>query len=188
MWANCGGLEAPQKNLGRRLESVDCSNFSRLGLRSPASSLKLLDAFGEEDFRTDLLKVTHHGSSSGTAKIVVKAIKQGIAIASTAEDGGIAWRKTPSNASADTGNRGGGINLSERVGFKGSFGRPRVWTEYSYVGRRAALRKSPSPSLSIILSISAWGIRAASSSADHVGSSSNSSMGIGLPGNARQRR
>ena len=88
MWANCGGLEAPQKNLGRRLESVDCSNFSRLGLRSPASSLKLLDAFGEEDFRTDLLKVTHHGSSSGTAKIVVKAIKQGIAIASTAEDGG----------------------------------------------------------------------------------------------------
>ena len=49
---------------------------------------KLLDAFGEEDSRADVLKVTHHGSSTGTAKKVVKEVKQGISIASTADDGG----------------------------------------------------------------------------------------------------
>ncbi len=69
---------------------------------------KLLDAFGEEDFRADLLKVTHHGSSSGTANIVVKAVKQGIAIASTAEDGGHRLEK-------DTLKRLGGHGKPRRV-------------------------------------------------------------------------
>jgi hypothetical protein len=35
-----------------------------------------------------VLKVTHHGSSSGTAQRVVNAVKPGIAIASTAPDDG----------------------------------------------------------------------------------------------------
>ncbi len=48
----------------------------------------LLERFGEEDFRADVLKVTHHGSSSGTSLKVVNAIKPAIAIASTADDGG----------------------------------------------------------------------------------------------------
>ena len=50
--------------------------------------IDLLTAFGLEDFRADVLKVTHHGSSSGTARQVVEAIRPGIAIASTASDGG----------------------------------------------------------------------------------------------------
>jgi competence protein ComEC len=48
----------------------------------------LLQSFGEADFRADVLKVTHHGSSSGTARRVVNAVKPGIAIASTAPDDG----------------------------------------------------------------------------------------------------
>lgn len=48
----------------------------------------LLQTFGEDDFRADVLKVTHHGSSSGTAKRVVDAVRPGIAIASTANSGG----------------------------------------------------------------------------------------------------
>ena len=50
--------------------------------------LELLQHYGEEDFRADLLKVTHHGSSGGTAKKLVAAVKPGIAIASTADDEG----------------------------------------------------------------------------------------------------
>lgn len=49
---------------------------------------ELLDMFGEEDFRADVLKITHHGSSSGTASSIVNAVKPGIAIASTGDDGG----------------------------------------------------------------------------------------------------
>ncbi len=49
---------------------------------------ELLDRFGEEDFRADVLKVTHHGSSSGTATRVVDAVRPGIAIASTCDDSG----------------------------------------------------------------------------------------------------
>lgn len=48
----------------------------------------LLQSYGEEDFRADVLKVTHHGSSSGTARRVVNAVKPGIAIASTGPDDG----------------------------------------------------------------------------------------------------
>ena len=50
--------------------------------------IELLEMFGEEDFRADVLKVTHHGSSSGTARTVVEAIQPGIAIASTGDDSG----------------------------------------------------------------------------------------------------
>ena len=48
----------------------------------------LLDVFGAEDFRADVLKVTHHGSSSGTAKPVVDAVRPGMAIASTGDEPG----------------------------------------------------------------------------------------------------
>lgn len=47
---------------------------------------RLLTAYGEDDFRADVLKVTHHGSSSGTARAAVAAVKPGIAIASTANE------------------------------------------------------------------------------------------------------
>ena len=48
----------------------------------------LLERFGEDDFRADVFKVTHHGSSSGTAQRVVNEAKPAIAIASTADDSG----------------------------------------------------------------------------------------------------
>jgi competence protein ComEC len=49
---------------------------------------ELLDAFGAEDFRADMLKITHHGSSSGTSLKALGAIKPAFAIASTADEGG----------------------------------------------------------------------------------------------------
>jgi beta-lactamase superfamily II metal-dependent hydrolase len=48
----------------------------------------LLQRFGADDFRADVLKVTHHGSSSGTAQRVVNVVKPAIAIASTQADDG----------------------------------------------------------------------------------------------------
>lgn len=48
----------------------------------------LLAAFGETDFRADMLKITHHGSSSGTAAPTLEALKPAFAIASTAPDDG----------------------------------------------------------------------------------------------------
>jgi competence protein ComEC len=51
-----------------------------------AYELELLAAFGQADFRADMLKVTHHGSSSGTAGRVLRAVKPAFAIASTADD------------------------------------------------------------------------------------------------------
>ena len=45
---------------------------------------ELLETFGPQDFRADLLKVTHHGSSGGTDETVLSEIRPGIAIASTA--------------------------------------------------------------------------------------------------------
>jgi competence protein ComEC len=53
-----------------------------------AYETQLLEAFGESDFRADVLKVTHHGSSSGTASRVLAAIRPAFAIASTADDDG----------------------------------------------------------------------------------------------------
>jgi competence protein ComEC len=53
-----------------------------------AYELDLLNAFGAEDFRADMLKITHHGSSSGSAGRVLEAIRPAFAIASTADDDG----------------------------------------------------------------------------------------------------
>ena len=50
--------------------------------------LELLGRFGVTDFDADIFKVTHHGSSSGTAARVVAASKPGIAIVSTGDDSG----------------------------------------------------------------------------------------------------
>jgi competence protein ComEC len=49
---------------------------------------KLLKKYKAERFRADILKVTHHGSSTGTACSVVAAAKPGLAIASTGSRGG----------------------------------------------------------------------------------------------------
>jgi competence protein ComEC len=46
----------------------------------------LLEKYGDEDFRADVLKVTHHGSSSGTSLKTLKASSPGMAIASTGDD------------------------------------------------------------------------------------------------------
>lgn len=48
----------------------------------------LLGLFPDYDFGSDLLKVTHHGSSSGTSRDLVRRVDQGMAIASTSEDDG----------------------------------------------------------------------------------------------------
>ncbi len=50
--------------------------------------IELLNAVGQEDFQSNVLKVTHHGSSSGTASEVIEKIRPGIAIASTGDDAG----------------------------------------------------------------------------------------------------
>ncbi|TDJ58670.1 MAG: hypothetical protein E2O41_05605, partial [Nitrospina sp.] len=48
----------------------------------------LLTRFGPAVFQSDVLKITHHGSRSGTSADVVAAIRHGIAIASTGDEGG----------------------------------------------------------------------------------------------------
>lgn len=68
----------------------------------------LFDTFGADDFRADVLKVTHHGSSSGTAAKVVAEVKPGLAIASTDQDGGHRLEK-------DTLARLGGLGNPRRV-------------------------------------------------------------------------
>ncbi|MBA3508486.1 MAG: MBL fold metallo-hydrolase [Thermoleophilaceae bacterium] len=50
--------------------------------------VELLKTFGAADFRADMLKVTHHGSSNGTAGRVLRAAKPAFAIASTADEDG----------------------------------------------------------------------------------------------------
>ena len=50
--------------------------------------VELLNAFGSADFRADVLKITHHGSSSGTAATIVNEVRPGLAIASTGDHGG----------------------------------------------------------------------------------------------------
>jgi competence protein ComEC len=69
---------------------------------------KLLARYGDGDFRADVLKVTHHGSSSGTAQEVADKILQGIVIASTAPDGGHRLEQ-------DTLDRLGGLGKPRRV-------------------------------------------------------------------------
>lgn len=49
---------------------------------------QLLAAYGAADFRADVLKVTHHGSSHGTARTTLDAVKPALAIVSTADDDG----------------------------------------------------------------------------------------------------
>jgi len=49
---------------------------------------RLINRYGEPDFRSDVLKVTHHGSSSGTGRTLVSTVGPGIAIASTGNDSG----------------------------------------------------------------------------------------------------
>jgi competence protein ComEC len=49
----------------------------------------LLTRFGPAVFRSDVLKITHHGSSSGTSANMVAVVRHGIAIASTGDEGGI---------------------------------------------------------------------------------------------------
>lgn len=49
---------------------------------------ELRQFFGPEDFRADVLKVTHHGSSSGTGRATVETVRPGIAIASTGDEPG----------------------------------------------------------------------------------------------------
>lgn len=69
---------------------------------------QLLARYGQEDFRADVLKVTHHGSSGGTAQSVMAVIRPGIAITSTAPDGGHRLEK-------DTLARLGGLGKPRRV-------------------------------------------------------------------------
>ena len=47
---------------------------------------RLINRFGAPDFQSDVLKVTHHGSSSGTGSVLVSTVAPGIAIASTGDD------------------------------------------------------------------------------------------------------
>ena len=68
-----------------------------------------LEHVGPGDFRADVLKVTHHGSSSGTAKSVVEAVRPGIAMASTGDDSGHRLER-------DTLDRLGGRPLQGRPG------------------------------------------------------------------------
>lgn len=49
---------------------------------------RLLKAYPADHFRADVLKVTHHGASSGTSPAFVQAVQPGIVIASTAADHG----------------------------------------------------------------------------------------------------
>ncbi len=49
---------------------------------------RLINRYGGSDFRSDVLKVTHHGSSSGTGRVFVSTVGPGIAIASTGDDSG----------------------------------------------------------------------------------------------------
>ena len=44
---------------------------------------RLINLYGQQDFQSDVLKVTHHGSSSGTGRVFVSTVAPGIAIAST---------------------------------------------------------------------------------------------------------
>ena len=46
----------------------------------------LLEKYGDADFSADVLKITHHGSSSGTSLKTLKASSPGMAIASTGDD------------------------------------------------------------------------------------------------------
>lgn len=69
---------------------------------------RLFGLFVDYDFGSDLLKVTHHGSSSGTSVEFVKGVHPGMAIASTANDDGHRLEQ-------DTLDRLGGLGQPRRV-------------------------------------------------------------------------
>jgi len=69
---------------------------------------RLLRLFGDYDFGSDLLKVTHHGSSSGTGVDFLQRVRPGLSIASTALDDGHRLEK-------DTLARLGGLGQPRRV-------------------------------------------------------------------------
>ena len=63
---------------------LDSSSPEIPAARTSASS----GSSSAEDFRADVLKVRHHGSSSGTARATVETVRPGIAIASTGDEAG----------------------------------------------------------------------------------------------------
>ncbi len=69
---------------------------------------RLIDLFGEYDFGSEFLKITHHGSSSGTSKTFVKRVQPGLSTASTAMDDGHRLER-------DTLTRLGGLGRPRRV-------------------------------------------------------------------------
>jgi competence protein ComEC len=69
---------------------------------------RLLGLFGDYDFGSDLLKVTHHGSSSGTSVDFLQRVRPGLSIASTAIDDGHRLER-------DTLDRLGGLGQPRRV-------------------------------------------------------------------------
>lgn len=68
----------------------------------------LLRLFPEYDFTSDVLKITHHGSSSGTSTALVGRVRQGISLASTTAD-------HHHRLEADTLERVGGLGRPRRV-------------------------------------------------------------------------
>ena len=69
---------------------------------------RLMGLFGEYDFGSEFLKITHHGSSSGTSKTFVNQVQPGLSIASTAMDDGHRLER-------DTLDRLGGLGQPRRV-------------------------------------------------------------------------
>ncbi len=69
---------------------------------------RLLRLFADYDFGSDLLKITHHGSSSGTSAGFLQRVGQGLSIASTASDDGHRLEQ-------DTLDRLGGLGQPRRV-------------------------------------------------------------------------
>ncbi len=68
----------------------------------------LLRLFSDYDFTSDVLKITHHGSSTGTSAALVRRVRQGISLASTTA--GHRHR-----LEADTLQRVGGLGRPRRV-------------------------------------------------------------------------
>ncbi len=69
---------------------------------------RLLGLFGDYDFGSQLLKITHHGSSSGTSRAFLRQVRPGLSIASTANDDGHRLER-------DTLDRVGGLGQPRRV-------------------------------------------------------------------------
>ena len=68
----------------------------------------LLRLFSDYSFASDVLKITHHGSSSGTSRELVRRVQPGISVASTTAD-------HHHRLEADTLERVGGLGRPRRV-------------------------------------------------------------------------